>query len=157
MSVMTRVVAATAVLLAAAIPVGALTVSTSPGDDIALDLPNGPAGRPASPSTGAVSVSQLVQQNAVIESDALVPDARPPGAADNTPPSSTGLVSQDPAMDALDEPEPDTATAAAAAEPAEPVAAPKKSATKSKPRRPARQAKKKGSAPGSWQLLFQGK
>lgn len=158
MSVPTRVLAAVAVLLAAAIPVGALTLGGgSSDDDFTIDIPTGALPAPRDDTAGAgpaaTDVSQLVPQNAGTESDDLSAGA-PSASASETPTQTSGLVSQNPALDALEVPEPATPAALTEAS-VEPEAVPASPARKPAQRRP-RQAKKQDPAAGSWQLLFQG-
>lgn len=182
MSVTTRVVAAGIVLLAAAIPVGALSLKTSSDSDFTLKLPETSknaaegasatgtsASRTTTPAddcgvpcepTGSIEITQLVPQNTVVEGNGLAPDVPGPGAVAKAPPAPTStLVPQNPSFDAFDDLEPKVAAVTEEPEEAEEAeeaeAAPKETTAKPKPRR-RRQAKKKGPASGSWQMLFEG-
>lgn len=174
MSVTTRVVAAGAVLLAAAIPVGALSLKTSSESDFTLELPESSknaaegasavrttptddCGVPCTP-TGSIEITQLVPQNTVIDGSGLAPDIPGPGAVAKAPPAPTStLVPQNPSFDAFDDLEPKVAAVTEEPEEVEEAeAAPEESAAPRKTRRK-RQAKKKGGpASGSWQMLFEG-
>lgn len=162
MSLVTRAVTAFAVLAAAAIPVAALTIKNTSGKDISIAVDNGtdeavyqvPAGGAVDVRedcsadcavTGPWGYSRLVPENATIETDgaSLVTAAAPP-----TP----RLVPQDPAAEPADAvAAPSSVAETPAAEP-EVQARPKRAA---KARKPVRQAKK-GPAPGTFQMLFQG-
>lgn len=167
MSVTSRVVAAGAVLLAAAIPVGALTLSNSSDDDFSFGIatgsveprPDAPAVRAADTVPAPVSSSHLIPQNSAVDGDDLaVASRRMAQTAPAAPPRSTGLIPQNPVADALQEPEPAEAAneseSKAAATEAPPAAEPKRPARQG-PRR-VRQTKKKGPAAGSFEALFQG-
>ena len=171
MSVITRVVAATAVLLGAAIPVGALTVKNTSDKDFTIGVSTGSEQKVHTvPARGSVEVQQdcssdcavtgpwgfshTASQNAVIESDGAAILSSRTATADTAPKPSSSLVPQDPATAAIETPDEPAATAAPAAA-AAPVAKPPKRAAKSKPRRQAKKAKK-GPAPGSWGALMQG-
>ena len=176
MSVTTRVVAAAAVLLAAAIPVGALSLKGTSSPDFgaaARDEAMGAAAANDASRCGSdcIMLSQLVPQSAGIEGDDIDASALPEGTTRPVP-RATVLVPQNPTTDAVSEPEdvgrrvpaetgavPTRSAAAAPPEEAAPApaATPKKAAKRPKQRRAARQAKKQGSLPGSWQLLLQGK
>lgn len=170
MSVMSRVVAATAALLAAAIPVGALTIQNTSEKDFTIGVSTGTEQAVYTvPANGSVDVEQdcssdcavtgpwgfshLVPQNAVIESDGLVIVATRVATAETVAAPAPGLVPQDPAVEVLEAPERTSAAAAPATRPV-PAAQTRKRATRTKPRR-AKQAKK-GPASGSFQMLFQG-
>lgn len=176
MSLMTRAVTAFAVLSLAAIPVAALTIKNTSGNDITVGVHNGtdqavytvPAGGSVEVKedcssdcavTGPWGYSRLVAQNATIETDgtplvtatADAPDAPAPQALVPQNPVSEPLPAAAPAAEAA------AASPPVAAEPA-PVAPRKRVA---KPRRPSKQAskqakKKSGPAAGSWQMLLQG-
>lgn len=165
MSVMTRVVAATAVLLGAAIPVGALTVKNTSDNDFTIGVSTGteqavhtvPAGNSFDVKqdcsddcavTGPWGFSHFVPQNAIIESDGLAILSTRVGAA-STP--SSGLVPQDPSTMAVETTEDPAASAEQPAPAAETVTA----APKPKPRRQAKRVKK-GPAPGSFGALWEG-
>ncbi|HRN84816.1 MAG TPA: hypothetical protein PK857_08345 [Hyphomicrobium sp.] len=171
MSVMTRVVAATAVLLGAAIPVGALTVKNTSDKDFTIGVSTGteqkvhtvPAGGSLEVKqdcssdcavTGPWGFSHFVPQNAVIESDGAAIVSTRVATADTAPKPSSGLVPQDPSTAAIETPDEPAVTAAPAAKPA-PAAQPPKRAAKSKARRQAKKAKK-GPSPGSFGALMQG-
>ena len=180
MSLMTRAVAAFAALSAAAIPVAALTIkNTSPAEvKVAVDTGSTeavytiPAGGSVDVKedcstdcavTGPWGFSRLVAQNATIETDGgsiVTAEAAAP-----TP----SLVPQNPVAEpepapaaevpAADAPAAEAQPAAASAQetpPAAAEAAPAPRKSTSKPRRKVKQAKKKGPAPGSFQLLLQG-
>lgn len=177
MSVTSRAVAAGAVLLAAAIPVGALTVtvSTTSDKDFGLGISTGSVEPLAPTPSGSAadtkhacgadcavdrSSTRMVPQKAVIEGESLA--AASPHLVQTEPaitPPTTGLIPRNPIAEALLEPEAEEPLAASAeserdaAEP-EPAAEPKRP-RKSAPRR-VRQAKKKGPPAGSLQMLFQG-
>lgn len=168
MSVSSRVVAAGAVLLAAAIPVGALTLSSSSHDDFSFGIATGSVEpRPVNPATSAADTvarpdpsSHLIPQNTAVDGDGFSATSRRLLAQTepSAPPRSTGLIPQNPIADALQDPEPadaanDGESKAAAAE--APAAAEPERPARQKPRR-TRQAKKKGPAAGSFEALFQG-
>lgn len=172
MSVITRVVAATAVLLSAAIPVGALTVKNTSDKDFTIGVSTGseqkvhtvPAGGSLDVKqdcsndcavTGPWGFSHFVPQNAVIESDGAAILSTRTATAETASKPSSGLVPQDPSTAAIETRDEPAATAAPAARPA-PVAQPPKRATKSKPRRQAKKKAKKGPSPGSFGALMQG-
>lgn len=162
MSLMTRAVAAFAVLTVAAIPVAALTIKNTSGKEVSVGVDNGseeavyqiPAGGSVDVKqdcssdcavTGPWGFSRLVAQNATITTDgeSLVTATAAPRAQ--------GLVPQNPVA------EPSDAQAAAAAADAPPAkAAPAKARSKraNKPRS-SKQAQK-GPGAGSFQMLFQG-
>lgn len=168
MSVMPRIVAATAALLAAAIPVGALTVHNTSDKDFTIGVSTGSEQAVYTvPAKGSVDVkedcsadcavtgpwgfSHLVPQNAVVESDGLAIVATRMATAEPSAPPAGGLVRQDPAQEVLEAPE--STSAAPVAKPA-PAVQTRKRAARTKPRR-AKQTKK-GPAAGSFQMLLQG-
>lgn len=183
MKLISRVIPAFAVLTAAAIPVGALTVKNTSSNEVSVAVDNGSAEAvykvPANGSvdvkedcssdcavTGPWGYSRMVSQNATIETDgtSLVTATAAPAQA---------LIPQNP----TEEPDspasaPTTATAttsaattaapAAAAAAATAAETPKPAATPAKPRRqvakrkPGKQVQKGTSGAGSFQMLFEG-
>jgi hypothetical protein len=163
MSLMTRAVAAFAVLTVAAIPVAALTIKNTSGKEVSVGVDNGseeavyqiPAGGSVDVTqdcssecavTGPWGFSRLVAQNATIstDGDSLV-------TATAAPPAQ-GLVPQNPVAEPADA----QATAATAPDAAPAKAAPAKARSKraNKPRS-SKQAQK-GPGAGSFQMLFEG-
>lgn len=161
MSLMTRAVGAFAVLSLAAIPVAALTIQNSSSKDVSIAVDNGseesvyqiPAGGSVEVKqdcssdcavTGPWGFSRLVAQNATIDTDgsSLV--------TVELAPKPRSLVPQNPASETLE----DSVPAASVAAPSKTKTAVKK--TRKRTTKPVKQAKKKGPAPGSLQMLFQG-
>jgi hypothetical protein len=156
MSVTTRVVCALSVLALAAIPVAALTQrgtstnvttvaiesapETTAGNIPAEEQANAGDCGSACGDTGTEGNSQLLNQNATIETGGLP-------FVSTAAPVSQRLVPQNPVADVNDETNGSVTAPVAKAEPAE---------------RPARQRKyrkqaQKGGSPGSFELLFDGK
>ncbi|WP_072390339.1 hypothetical protein [Hyphomicrobium sp. CS1GBMeth3] len=161
MTLVTRAVTAFAVLSLAAIPVAALTIKNSSSDDVSVGVDNGteegvykvPPGGTVDVTedcsadcavTGPWGFSQLVPQNATIETD---------GAATvtvGTGSETRSLVPQNPIVS-------DTAEQGAAPKAAEPAAAPPApKAKRQAKKRKSKSKQAKGGAPGSWELLLQG-
>lgn len=165
MSLMTRAIAACALLSLAAIPVAALTVHNTSSNEVSIGVDTGteeavykiPAGGSVEVAqdcaadcavTGPWGYSRLVAQNATIETDgsSLVTAGLPaPAQAAKT----QGLVPQNPAGETADAAEPVKPAAA-------PAARPERAKRTSRPRRPAQRQAKKTPSAGSFQLLFEG-
>lgn len=178
MKLISRVIPAFALLTAAAIPVGALTVKNTSSNEVSVAVDNGSAEAvykvPANGSvdlkedcssdcavTGPWGYSRMVSQNATIETDgtSLVTATAAPAQA---------LIPQNPAEEPDAPASAPKAAATAAATTAAPAAAaaatetPKPAATPAKPRRkvakrkPGKQVQKSTSGAGSFQMLFEG-
>lgn len=166
MKLMTRAIAACAVLSLAAIPVAALTVHNTSSDEVSIGVHTGteeavykiPAGGSVDVKqdctdgcavTGPWGYSRLVAQNATIETDgSSLVTAHLPAAATKTASKTQGLIPQNPAGETADGAKP--ATRAAAPARAE------RSKRTSRPHRPARRQAQKNPSAGSFQLLFEG-
>ncbi len=165
MSLMTRAIAACAVLSLAAIPVAALTVHNTSSDEVSIGVDTGteeavykvPAGGSVEVTqdctadcavTGPWGYSRLVAQNATIETDgSSLVTAGLPAVAQAA--RTQGLVPQNPAGESA-------GTAAPVTRTATPAAQPERAQRTSRPRRPAHRQAKKNPSAGSFQLLFEG-
>lgn len=182
-NLISRVIPAFAVLTAAAIPVGALTVKNTSSNEVSVAVDTGSAEAvykvPANGSvdvkedcssdcavTGPWGYSRMVSQNATIETDgtSLVTATAAPAQAliPQNPVEEPDAAAPAPQSTAAAAPSATTAApaapaaTAASADTAKPAATPAKPRRKVAQRKPGKQVQKGGPGAGSLQLLFEG-